>query len=232
MRLELRGISAGYGGAPVLREVDLVVPDGSVVALLGANGAGKTTLLRVASGLLRPARGRVLIDGLDRTGSAPHRIARVGLTFVPGDRGVFRGLSVRQNLALQVPADQRDGFLDRTCVLFPRLGDHLDRPAGSLSGGEQQMLALARAWADGASCVLLDEISMGLAPKVVEDIFRRLRALASTGRSLLVVEQYASRAVQLADIVAVLNQGQLAFCGEPAELDGVDLFDRYLGTAM
>ena len=215
----------------MLRDVDLVVPPASVVALLGSNGAGKTTLLRVVSGLLTPLAGQVLIDGVDCTGQPPHRLVELGLTHVPGDRGVFRSLTVRKNLALQVPAAEEADALDRAVGAFPRLGERLDRIAGTLSGGEQQMLALARTHADGARCVLLDEVSMGLAPRVVEEIFESLRALAATGRSLLLVEQYASKALELADVVVVLRQGEVAFTGQPAELAGEDLFTRYLGVA-
>ena len=228
MSLELRGIEAGYDGHPVLRGVDLAVPDRSVVALLGANGAGKTTLLRVASGLLAPTAGSVVLDGADATGWAPDRLARAGVCHVPEGRGVFRPLTVRDNLRLQAHAGDESG-IDIAIEAFPRLGERLDQPAGTMSGGEQQMLALARAYVTGAAVVLLDEVSMGLAPKVVDEIFEHLRELAARGAALLLVEQYVSRALELADFVYVLGRGRVVFAGEPGELDGGDLLASYLG---
>jgi branched-chain amino acid transport system ATP-binding protein len=225
--LELQTVTAGYGGTVVLRGVSLVVPKGAVVALLGANGAGKTTLLRVASGLLAPAAGRLLVDGEDMTGTEPHELVRAGVCHVPEGRGIFRSLTVREHLDL---FDRDNIGRDEVVASFPRLGERLGQVAGTLSGGEQQMLALARAYLGGADVILLDEVSMGLAPKVVDDIFEFLRLLASHGRSLLLVEQFVSKALAIADYTCVLKKGELAFVGESQELAEGNLADTYLGV--
>jgi len=226
--LELRQVSAGYDAGLVLRDVDLVVPDATVVALIGANGAGKSTLLRVASGLLVPVRGSVRVDGIDVTGKAPYQLSRLGVCHVPEGRGVFRGLTVEENLRLQAGSAGADG-IEIAIQAFPRLGQRLRQVAGSLSGGEQQMLSLARAYLTSPSVVLLDEVSMGLAPKIVDEIFEHLRALARQGTALLIVEQYVARALDLADVVYVLGRGQVQFVGEPYELSHELVHGSYLG---
>jgi branched-chain amino acid transport system ATP-binding protein len=228
--LELRGVTAGYGRTTVLRNVDLTVPPGKVVALLGPNGAGKTTLLRVASGLLSPMTGEVVIGDVAMTRRRPFERARAGLCLVPEGRGIFPNLTVRENLLLQVPpwAKQRD--IDPAAEAFPLLKDRLGQTAGSMSGGQQQMLALARCFLASPSVVLLDEVSMGLAPRVIEQIFDALALLAERGVALLLVEQYVSRALEVADKVYLLNRGAVAFCGSPSELDEEELISRYLGT--
>jgi branched-chain amino acid transport system ATP-binding protein len=231
MTLELQRVSAGYSRHTVLRDVDLVVPDRSVVALLGPNGAGKTTLLRVASGQLPPSTGRVLMDGLDTTAWPSDRRARSGLCHVPEGRGIFPALTVHDNLRLQAPSDLDADTLSEVVSVFPRLGERLSQVAGTLSGGEQQMLALARAYLSNPSVVLLDEVSMGLAPKVVDEIFDYLRRLAERGPALLLVEQYATRALELADYVYVLQKGRISFAGEPSELDNRAIMASYLGAA-
>jgi branched-chain amino acid transport system ATP-binding protein len=227
--LELRSVVAGYGDSTVLRGVDLIVPTGSVVALLGPNGAGKTTLLRVASGLLQPWIGSLLFDGEDLTGLPPHKLAERGICHVPEGRGIFGSLSVRENLMLQAPAGQESQALERAAQVFPKLGQRLDQLAGTLSGGEQQMLALTRSYVQSPRVVLLDEVSMGLAPKVVDEIFDFLATLAAEGASLLLVEQYVTRALAVADYVYVLGKGEVTFVGEPGELDGDDVFRAYTG---
>jgi branched-chain amino acid transport system ATP-binding protein len=224
-------VTAGYSRHTVLRDVDLVVPDRSVVALLGPNGAGKTTLLRVASGQLPPSTGRVLMDGLDTTAWPSDRRARAGLCHVPEGRGIFPALTVHDNLRLQAPSDLDADTLSEVVSVFPRLGERLSQVAGTLSGGEQQMLALARAYLSNPSVVLLDEVSMGLAPKVVDEIFDYLRRLAERGPALLLVEQYATRALELADYVYVLQKGRISFAGEPSELDNRAIMASYLGAA-
>jgi branched-chain amino acid transport system ATP-binding protein len=229
---ELRRITAGYGATTVLRDVSLAVPDGSVVALIGANGAGKTTLLRVASGLLAPTSGWLAIDGNAVADTAPHSLVRQGVCLIPEGRGIFRSLTVRENLALQARKGTEDEAIDRAVQAFPRLGERLGQAAGTMSGGEQQMLALARAYIQSPRVVLLDEVSMGLAPKVVDEIFTFLSGLAAAGTSLLLVEQYVTRALEVADYVYMLNKGQLAFAGEPAELAGTDVFAAYVGAAV
>jgi branched-chain amino acid transport system ATP-binding protein len=226
---QLDNIVAGYAETTVLRGVSLTVPDSSVVALLGANGAGKTTLLRVASGLLRPTAGRMTLDGVDVTGHRPHQLAARGVCHVPEGRGIFPSLTVRENLSLQAGGGGK-GALERAVQAFPRLGERLSQTAGTMSGGEQQMLALARSYIADPQVMLLDEVSMGLAPKIVDEIFEFLGRVANEGASLLLVEQYVTRALALADYVYLMNRGQIAYRGEPSELEDEDVFARYLGT--
>ena len=227
---QLEGISAGYGETTVLRAVDLTVPASSVVALLGPNGAGKTTLLRVACGLLRPSAGTIRLDDDDITSVAAHRRTALGCCFVAGGRGVFPSLTVRENLGLFARnADASDG-IERAVDAFPRLGERLTQLAGTMSGGEQQMLGLARAYLQNPRIVLLDEVSMGLAPKVIEEIFIFLRRLADQGVSLLVVEQYVNLALEFSDHVSILNRGRITFAGLPADLAGEDVFDHYVAA--
>ena len=228
--LELRGICAGYGTGTVLEDVNLSVPDGATVALLGPNGAGKTTLLKVASGLLRPTSGQILIDGVDVTGRTPYELARAGLCHVPEGRGVFPTLSVADNLRLQAPPAVDRKAIEAAAEVFPRLGQRRRQLAGTMSGGEQQMLAVARAYVAEPSTVLLDEVSMGLAPIIVDEIFEYLRRLATQGMSLLVVEQYVARALELADYVYILNRGRIQFAGEPGEVEDDTVLESYLGV--
>jgi branched-chain amino acid transport system ATP-binding protein len=228
--LELRNISAGYGTGRVLENVNLVVPDGAVVALLGPNGAGKTTLLKVMSGLLRPKSGRVLLDGVDVTGASPFELARSGICHVPEGRGIFPTLSVADNLRLQAPRSVDRRAVELAAAVFPRLAQRRNQLAGTMSGGEQQMLALSRAYVAEPATVLLDEVSMGLAPLIVDEIFRYLRRIASEGISLLVVEQYVARALELADYVYILNRGRIRFAGEPAEVGDQTVLESYLGA--
>jgi branched-chain amino acid transport system ATP-binding protein len=227
--LELLDINAGYEGSTVLRNVTLYVPDRSVVALLGPNGAGKTTTLRVASGLLDPAQGRIVLDGVDMTRWPPFARAERGMCLIPEGRGVFAALSVRDNLRLQSEPGSESDSIDRATQTFPRLGQRLNQVAGTLSGGEQQMLALARAYLANAKVVLLDEVSMGLAPVIVDEIFEFIDRLRSTGVSLLIVEQYVQRALDIADYVYVLNRGAINFVGEPQEIEGEAILESYLG---
>ncbi len=225
----LENVVAGYGGTTVLRGVELSVPSGSVVALLGPNGAGKTTLLRVASGQLKPTSGAMTMNGEDVTRLSPHQLVAKGVCHVPEGRGVFPSLTVRDNLILQSAKGEEKEALDRAVAAFPRLGERLAQIAGTMSGGEQQMLALARTYVQHPTVVLLDEVSMGLAPKVVDEIFEFLTLLRRQGTSLLLVEQYVTRALEAADYVYLLNRGEIAFAGEPPELDGADVFASYVG---
>lgn len=228
--LELRNITAGYDTGTVLHDVTLVVPDNAVVALLGPNGAGKTTLLRVASGLLRSRSGQMILDGVDVTGQQPFQLARRGVCHVPEGRGVFAALSVADNLRLQASARVDRAAVDEAASVFPRLGERRSQRAGTLSGGEQQMLALSHAYVGDPSYVLLDEVSMGLAPKIVDEIFSYLHDLASQGTALLLVEQYVSRALALADFVYILNRGEVSFAGEPGEISEETVLNSYLGS--
>lgn len=229
--LELRGITAGYDTGTVLRNVDLIVPDSSVVALIGPNGAGKTTLLRVASGLLKPSSGQLILDGVDMTGKPPEALAKRGICHVPEGRGVFPGLSVADNVRLQAPPSVDRRAMARAAEAFPRLGERATQLAGTMSGGEQQMLALAHTYVSDPSVVLLDEVSMGLAPKIVSEIFEFLEGLARSGKSLLLVEQYVARALEFADYVYILNRGRIAFAGEPGELSESAVAESYLGAS-
>jgi branched-chain amino acid transport system ATP-binding protein len=231
MRLTLDAVDAGYDGGRVLERVSLCAPTGAVTALLGANGAGKTTALRVASGLLAPSAGRVWLDDADVTGSTAEQLAARGVCHIPEGRGVFPELTVRENLAL-FAAPHGDGDpADRAVEAFPALRDHLDRPAGRLSGGQQQMVAVSRAALRRAPLVLLDEVSMGLAPRVVDDIFEFLETLVADGAAVLLVEQFVSRALALADYVYLLNRGVIVLAGDASELQDEDLAGRYLGVA-
>lgn len=226
--LDLTGVVAGYGGTTVLRDVDLSVRAGEVVALLGANGAGKTTLLRVAAGFLAPTAGSVQLNG----GAAPrstHARARAGLCLIPEGRGVFRDLTVRENLRLQVPPWVGHGDVGAALEAFPVLASRMEQPAGTLSGGEQQMLALSRCFLSDPRIVLLDEVSMGLAPKVVEEIFEALARLTASGVALLIVEQFVAKALSLADRIYLLDRGRVSFSGTPSETDADALMAGYLG---
>ena len=228
--LELRGIEAGYGEQTVLRDVSLTVQPGTVVAVLGPNGAGKTTLLRVASGLLKPSTGAVLLDGEDVTRTRPYVRARRGLCHIPEGRGIYPTLTVRENLVLHSHKGEEAAALDRAISAFPVLGEKLRQPAGQLSGGQQQMLSLVRAYLTDPKLVLVDEASMGLAPVVIDRIFEFLGQIAVSGTALLIVEQYVNRALALADHVYLLNKGSVAFTGKSQDV-GDDLFAHYLGAA-
>jgi branched-chain amino acid transport system ATP-binding protein len=226
----LEGIRAGYGRVEVLHGVDLVVPDGSAVALLGANGAGKTTLLRVAAGLLRPTAGQVVIDGTNASHHATHQRAREGVCLIPEGRGIFRQLTVAENLAMYASGHNVDEAVDQAVAAFPVLGERLGQQAGTLSGGQQQMLAVSRALIVDAGFILADELSVGLAPVVVDEIFATVQTLREQGRSLLIVEQYVDRALAIADYVYILHKGRVAFVGEPQRCRDEDLFSRYVGS--
>lgn len=228
--LELRAITAGYARTIVLRDVSLAVPAGKVTALLGPNGAGKTTLLRVAAGLLRPGSGSVCIDGADVTRRPAHQRSARGLCLIPEGRGIFRSLTVHDNLRAQLPPWRRSDSVEVALDAFPILAGRMNQSAGSLSGGQQQMLAVARAYLSKPSVVLLDEVSMGLAPRVVDEIFMSLRTLAASGTALLIVEQYVQRALDLADEAVVLNRGLVSYAGPAGALDEAVLLNSYLGV--
>jgi branched-chain amino acid transport system ATP-binding protein len=230
VRLELCNVTAGYGDTTVLRDVSLTVPPGRVVALLGPNGAGKSTTLAVASGVLAPTTGRVLLDGTDVAALPPHRIAGRGLCHVAEADAVFASLTVADNLRIFASKGRERAAVERAVEAFPRLGERLGQVAGSLSGGEQRMLALARIYGRVPAVVLLDEVSLGLAPIVVDEIFAFLARLAAEGTSLLIVEQYVGKALAFADLVYIMNRGRIGFAGEPSELAASGLLARYLGT--
>lgn len=229
--LELSSVQAGYGRVEVLHSVDLVVPDGAAVALLGSNGAGKTTLLKVAAGLVSASAGRVRIDGRDVTGEPANRRSRQGLCLVPEGRGIFRQLSVRENIAMYTGGRDVGAALERAAQAFPVLLERSRQTAGTLSGGQQQMLAVARALVSDAPLILADELSVGLAPVIVDEIYDAVREMRNQGRSLLIVEQYVGRALALADYVYVLHKGQVVFVGEPGQCQHNEIFERYMGSA-
>jgi branched-chain amino acid transport system ATP-binding protein len=226
--LELSGITGGYGSTTVLRDVSISVPRGSVVALLGPNGAGKSTTMRMASGLLSPRQGHVVLEGLDVTRATPSRRARLGICHVMEGRSIFPSLTVRENLRLQAPRHSSiSDVLDRTRQAFPHLADRRRQIAGTLSGGEQQMLALMRAYLSNPRVVLVDEASLGLAPVIVDQIFDFLARIARDGVSLLVVEQYAERVLGIATTVYLLNQGRVVHNGPAQNLDEQTIFALY-----
>ena len=229
---EIDGITAGYGSTTVLRDVSLKVPPSTVVALLGPNGAGKTTLLKVASGLQPARQGQILLDGADVTGQTHFELADRGVCHIPEGRGIFQPLTVRENLLIFSPRSKERESLDRALGAFPRLGERLNQVAGTMSGGEQQMLALARAYVAGAKVILLDEVSIGLAPVIVDAVYEFLDRLAGEGVSLLLVEQYVNKALAIAEYVYILGRGRITFAGDAAELSDDDVFHRYLGIEV
>jgi branched-chain amino acid transport system ATP-binding protein len=227
--LALEGISAGYGRLTVLHDINLAVRPGTVDALIGANGAGKTTLLRVASGLLRPGQGTVRVNGADVTGTAPHARVKAGVVLIPEGRGVWPSLSVRDNLRLEVPPWSRKNGIEEALEAFPLLKPRLRQIAGTLSGGQQQMVAMARCFLAEPRVVLLDEPSMGLAPLMVDQIFEALAQIAGRGAAVLLVEQYVNRALEMADSVHLLSYGKMIFSGNASELDEEAVVRGYLG---
>ena len=226
--LALEGIRAGYGRVSVLHGLDLAVEGGSTVALLGANGAGKSTTLKVAAGLVRPSSGHVRLGGQSVERLRPHR--RAGVCLIPEGRGIFRQLSVRQNIAMQVGGRGVADAIDVMVEHFPVLGGRLSQPAGMLSGGQQQMLALTRALVTDPALVMADELSVGLAPVVVDEIFVAVEALRRRGTAILVVEQYVERILGIADVVYVLHKGRVVFRGAPSACRD-ELFEQYIGAA-
>lgn len=230
--LELQDISAGYSRSSVLHGVNLTVQAGAIVGLLGANGAGKTTLLRVASGILGPSTGHLVLHGKDMAGASPEALVAAGVCLVPEGRGIFRSLTVRENLVLQSPAGHLPRTIERAVDAFPRLGQRLHQVAGTLSGGEQQMLALARSIVQEPKIVLLDEVSIGLAPIVVDEMYEFITRLARTGVALLLVEQYVDRVLGLADWIYVMQHGEIALSEDAANLDRARLAAAYLGDTV
>jgi ABC-type branched-subunit amino acid transport system ATPase component len=225
--LSVSGLTAGYGASAVLHGIDLEVGPGMTVALIGPNGAGKTTCMRTLSGMLRPRAGAILLEGRDIAGIPASRLATLGMAHVPEGRRVFAPLSVEDNLLLGGYAHlpklagyrpRAKADLERVYALFPRLAERRRQQAGTLSGGEQQMLAIGRALMSRPRLLLLDEPSMGLAPVMVQEVFATIARLRGEGTTILLVEQFAESALKLADYAYVMEGGRIAVAGRAAEL--------------
>jgi branched-chain amino acid transport system ATP-binding protein len=238
--LRVEGLHAGYGTSQALAGVELEVPDGKLVAILGRNGMGKTSLCRSIMGLRPPVvwRGSVHYGDTELTRLAPHQVARAGLGYVPQGRRVFASLDVVDNLTVAARRANGDGTgepwdLDRIWEMFPRLHERRSNEAGQLSGGEQQMLAIARALMTRPTLLIMDEPSEGLAPMILESVGEQLRELKGGALSMLLVEQNYALAIALADLVYVLENGEVVFHGGPDELDGdEEVKRRYLGVGV
>ncbi len=232
MSLILDNIRAGYGRAEVLHDVTLQVPAGAAVALLGSNGAGKTTLLKTIAGLVHPNSGEIRWNGQVQGRRAPHHRVADGICLIPEGRGVFRNLTVAENLAMHTRGKDKRAGIETATRYFPVLGQRLTQTAGTMSGGQQQMLAVARALVTQPQLLMIDELSVGLAPVVIDEIFGAIELLRAEGRSLLVVEQYVDRALAIADYVYIMQKGRVVFVGEPAQCRGGAVFERYLGEGV
>lgn len=235
--LRLRSVTAGYGEVVVLRDVTFEVPYGEVVAVLGANGAGKTTLLRTIFGATSLRAGTIELDGHDIGHRTPYRIARLGLCYVPEGRAVYPRLTVEENLRLFLGGEGRgrsggkkfDAARSHVYGVFPVLAERSRQLAGTLSGGQQQMLALSRSLVRDFRILLVDELSMGLAPVVIDELFEVLNRLKDAGLTTVIVEQYVERALGAADVVHVMARGRIVLSGETAELrDSPELLSLYL----
>ena len=227
--LELVGVRAAYGPIEVLHGVDLAVHAGQVVALLGPNGGGKSTTVKVCAGLMQPTAGDLRYAGRSVTGISAEEAARLGVCTIPEGRGVFANLTVRENLWLATGTGvAREQVEEAAFARFPVLGDRRNQLAGSMSGGEQQMLALSRALATRPAVLLLDELSMGLAPLIVSRIYETVAQLVQEGISVLVAEQFARTVLPIADLAAVMLNGRIAAVGSPADI-AEELETAYLG---
>jgi branched-chain amino acid transport system ATP-binding protein len=229
--LELRDVDAAYGPFRAVFDVSFSLRAGAVLALLGSNGSGKTTVARVCSGLVHPTSGQVMFDGEDLSSSAPHIYARRGIVHAPEGRSVFATLTVEENLELTFRRSRgRAGAkagLDQAYTLFPRLGERRRQMAGTLSGGEQRMLSLSRALVEEPRLLIADELSLGLAPIVVDEVYRTLEKIRDLGTTLLIVEQHVHHALAIADDAIVMVKGEVAYTGPVSELG--DLQARVLG---
>ncbi|WP_448811332.1 ABC transporter ATP-binding protein [Agromyces bauzanensis] len=232
MTLVVDSLDAGYGKLAILHGVSLEVAAGEIVTVVGSNGAGKTTLLRALNGIIRPTAGRVTLDGIDLTGRPTEKMAALGLTHVPENRLCFPTLSVRDNLMLGAWSKGGKGDLDAVLELFPRLQARLGQAAGTLSGGEQQMVAIGRGLMASPKAIMLDEPSIGLAPKVVAEIMRVLTQLRERGLAVLLVEQNVRASFGIADRAVVMQRGRVVLEGTPGELVELpEVRNAYLGGA-
>jgi branched-chain amino acid transport system ATP-binding protein len=231
--LELIDVRAGYGRIDVLHGVDLCVPRGTVMALLGPNGAGKSTTVQVAGGRLVPRSGCVHVGGYHVNGAAPGRMAKAGVCTIPEGRGIFPNLTVDENLWVMTHAAatvDRDALRERAFRFFPRLAEKRSQLAGTLSGGEQQMLAMSRALSTDPELLILDEVSLGLAPLIVRELYEAVAHLKTLGIAILVVEQFAETALGVADVAAIMGGGRVKVVGPP-DLIAEQLASSYLGGA-
>lgn len=227
--LELRDLRAGYGRIEVLYGVDLTMRPATVMALLGPNGAGKSTTIKVISGQLRPTGGHVHVAGHHVNGASPDALARAGVCTIPEGRGIFPNLTVRENLRMVSYAGVDTAAVEEIAYeRFPRLGERCHQLAGSLSGGEQQMLSISRALGIDPALLMLDEFSMGLAPIIVQELYEIVGQIAQEGVSILVVEQFAHIALSVADEAAIMTHGRIQSVGTPADIEA-ELSDAYLG---
>ncbi len=234
--LNIEKLSSGYGRADVIHGIDIEVPKGHLVCIIGGNGAGKSTTIRTVSGMVNATSGRVRLGGRDITNLPSHRIALLGLAHVPEGRKVFVSMSVHDNLRLGAYGRADRGVvirdLDEIMELFPRLGERRGQLAGTLSGGEQQMLAIGRALMAAPEVLLLDEPSLGLAPKLVEEVYAIIGRLRRQGRTMLLVEQFANIALSVADVGYVLENGRIVLSGSgPQLLNDPRVRDAYVGVS-
>ena len=233
--LELVKVRAGYGTATALFDVSLALSAGTSLALLGPNGAGKSTIARCISGLVGIDGGSIELDGTTISGQRAHRIRRLGVSYVPEGRGIFPGLTVAENLKMAVRwldgRRTRAEAVERACELFPVLGQRSRQAAGNLSGGEQQMLSVAGGLAVSPRLLILDELSLGLAPIVVDGLFEGLGTAVKGGTTVLLIEQYIHRALEFCDECAILRKGSIQWSG-PSSAAGDEVLRRYLGDSM
>ncbi len=222
--LKINRLSAGYGKSDVIRDIDLLIPEGHLVCLIGGNGAGKSTIMRTISGMIRATRGQITLGGQDISSLTSHEIASLGLAHVPEGRRVFASMTVLDNLRLGAyRRKSSDGAavvrdIEMVMEAFPRLRERRAQYAGTLSGGEQQMLAIGRALMAAPRVILLDEPSMGLAPKLVDEVYSMIKLLRAEGRTMLLVEQFANIALGVADMAYVLENGRIVLSGKAGEL--------------
>jgi branched-chain amino acid transport system ATP-binding protein len=233
--LAIQNLTVRYGLATAVRNLDLSVQPGQALALLGVNGSGKSTVARAVSGLVPVAAGRIIFDGRDITNWPAHRIRRAGLIYLPEGRGIFPDLTVIENLRLAAGViknrSERAATVDRAMELFPPLKQRANNDAALLSGGEQQMLSLARALTTSPKLIVADELSLGLAPKMVDTVFESLELLKGTGATIILIEQFAARALKFAEYCALLQRGSLSWHGESRAATG-EVIAGYLGDAV
>jgi branched-chain amino acid transport system ATP-binding protein len=228
--LHVDGLVCGYDRTTILRGVTMTVPASAVTTLLGSNGAGKTTLLRAVSGFLPATAGSIRLFGEEATKLPAHKRAELGMCHIPEGRGVFRSLTVRENLVMQAAKGGEAAAIERATAVFPILGERLGQAAGTLSGGQQQMLSVASAYVRSPRLILVDEASLGLAPLVVDEIFEFLEQVTAEGAALLLVDQFVTRALAMSTTAYVMRRGEIVYTGPSGALLDSELFSHYLGT--